>query len=505
MMKISAVTVGAVLLSSLGAQAQVSETSDLYSQILHADSVLFERGFNECDQGALNEIISDDLTFFHDQNGITLSKKLFLAGFNESICSNPNRKPIRKLVNGSMKVFPLNNEGKLYGAIQTANHEFFIREPGKELYKTNIGLVTNVWVLAQGRWQLRSSLSYDHQDPRPTDQFDAQYPEPIFDQETKILSLMRQHTIPSMAIARIEGGKIQVLNVYGKLDDVRAAPLNTIYNVASLTKPVTALTTLKLVSKGQWDLDEPLAHYFVDPDIAGSPYLGKLTTRMVLSHRTGFPNWRYLTPSKKLSFEFPLGEKYQYSGEGFEYLRKSLEKKFGKGLDSLAQENVFGPLGMRDTHYRFTSAVDVSRFAAPHDAKGELIKSVPHATVNGAANLLTTVGDYATFMTYIMGGAGLSPALYADMLKPQAHVKDGVEYGLGWGIYEQLNGDGEYALEHTGGDDGIKAISIMLPKSKRGLLVISNSENGIVLWKKIIEETFGAAGTKLVKLNPAKP
>jgi hypothetical protein len=77
MMKISAVAVGAVLISSLSAQgrAQVSETSDLYSQILHADSVLFERGFNACDQGALNEIISDDLTFFHDQNGITLSKK----------------------------------------------------------------------------------------------------------------------------------------------------------------------------------------------------------------------------------------------------------------------------------------------------------------------------------------------------------------------------------------------------------------------------------------------
>jgi CubicO group peptidase (beta-lactamase class C family) len=304
-----------------------------------------------------------------------------------------------------------------------------------------------------------------------------------------------------MAIATIEGGKIHELKAYGRLDDGQAASLDTIYNVASLTKPVTAMTALKLVAAGKWDLDEPLAHYFIDPDIAGNPYLKELTTRLVLSHRSGFPNWRYLTASKKLAFEFKPGTRFQYSGEGFEYLRKALERKFGKSLDALAKENVFDPWGMTDTHYAFTAGVDLARYAPPHDANGRPIVLAHHTTVNGAANLLTTVSDYTRFMVHVLGGAGLPPALYADMTKPQASVQPDVDYGLGWKVYEKLDGNGEYALQHTGGDDGIKAIAILFPKSKRGLLVISNSENGISLWKKIIEEVFGAPGERLVKLN----
>lgn len=67
-----------------------------------------------------------------------------------------------------------------------------------------------------------------------------------------------------------------------------------------------------------------------DPDIADNPYVKKLTTRIILSHQTGFPNWRGNNADGKLTFEFEPGTKYQYSGEGYEYLRKALEKKFKK-------------------------------------------------------------------------------------------------------------------------------------------------------------------------------
>lgn len=205
---------------------------------------------------------------------------------------------------------------------------------------------------------------------------------------------------------------------------------------------------------------------------------------MVLSHRTGFPNWRYLTASKKLAFEFKPGARYQYSGEGFEYLRKALERKFGKSLDVLARETVFGPWGMADTHYAFTAEVDRARYASPHDAGGRPIALAHHTTINGAANLLTTVSDYARFMVRVMDGAGLPPALYADMIRPQARVPSDVDYGLGWKMYEKLDGSGEYALQHTGGDDGIKAIAILLPKSKRGLLVIPTPRTGYRFGRK---------------------
>jgi len=92
------------------------------------------------------------------------------------------------------------------------------------------------------------------------------------------------------------------------------------------------MVALKLVSLGKWDLDEPINKYWTDPDVADDPRSKKLTTRYILSHQSGFPNWRYSNKSNKLNFQFEPGAKYQYSGEGLEYLRKALENKFNKSL-----------------------------------------------------------------------------------------------------------------------------------------------------------------------------
>lgn len=125
-----------------------------------------------------------------------------------------------------------------------------------------------------------------------------------------------------MGIGVITDGKVQQVKVFGELKPNISAPHNTIFNVASLTKPVTAIVALKLVSQGKWNLDEPLYHYWTDADVAKDANHKILTSRHVLSHQSGFPNWRL----DKLQFEFTPGTKYQYSGEGFEYLRKALEK-----------------------------------------------------------------------------------------------------------------------------------------------------------------------------------
>ena len=123
---------------------QVAEDSELYKQLKSVDSLLFEEGFNHCNLEILKSMMHPDLQFLHDQNGMQ-DRDAFFQGFEESICSNPDFKPIRKLVRGSLQVYPLKNEGKLYGAIQTGIHEFFIAEPGKELRFTVNGKFTHVW------------------------------------------------------------------------------------------------------------------------------------------------------------------------------------------------------------------------------------------------------------------------------------------------------------------------------------------------------------------------
>jgi len=182
----------------------------------------------------------------------------------------------------------------------------------------------------------------------------------------KIPVWMAEQKVPTVGVAVIEDGKLKEVKVFGELRKGVPAQFNTIFGVASLTKPITALLALLLVNVGQWDLDEPLSNYWVDPDVKDDPKLRKLTTRLVLSHQTGFPNWRH----GKLAFEFEPGTKFQYSGEGFEYLRRAIERKFHKSLGKIAEPLLFAPLGMKDTGFHWTDAMDQSKIAIAKDIVG---------------------------------------------------------------------------------------------------------------------------------------
>ena len=143
---------------------------------------------------------------------------------------------------------------------------------------------------------------------------------------------LNENKVPAIGIGLIENGKITYIEVFGELRKGATAPDNAIFGVASMTKPVVAMLTLKLVEAGDWNLDEPLFHYWIDPDVAGDPLHKKLTTRHVLRHQTGFANWRTNHPTKKLAFDFEPGTNSHYSGEGFVYLQRALENKFKKSF-----------------------------------------------------------------------------------------------------------------------------------------------------------------------------
>ena len=480
--------------------AQINNNSELFIELKKADSLLFNEGFNKCNIDLLQSLMHRDLQFMHDQNGLQ-SRDEFFKGFEESICSNPNFKPIRKLVEGSLMVYPMMNEGKIYGAVQMGQHEFYIKEPNKELRFTVNGKFIHTWILEDGKWKLYRGISYDHQQPKKYPaMFEDNYPFPLFDNDSKIESLLKELKIPSISIGYIENGQLQQIRAFGEQKPNVPISNNSIYKVASLTKPITAFVTLKLVEAGKWDLDEPVSKYYVDPEVKDHFFLNKLTTRTILSQKSGLPNWRYLRKDKKLVFEFEPGTKFQYSGEGFEWLRNALEKKFNKSLEEIAQEVLFKPLKMDDTHYYWTNDVDESRYAVESDLKGNPIVFQKYYQSNAAANLLTTVGDYGKFLVDILNNAGFSNELYKDFIHPQTTVKDGINWGLGMQVFPNLPND-EFALVHTGGDDGTKCIAVLLPKSKKGLIVFINSENGLKIWKKIISEYLGEIGKEIVRRN----
>lgn len=256
--------------------AQVSDTSALFIALEKADSLVFDQGFNKCRFDILQNIMHKDLQFLHDQNGIQNREEFFKA-FRESICSNPDAKPIRKLVDGSLIVYPLKNEGKLYGAIQMGVHEFYIVEPNKEPRFTAKGKFIHTWLLEDGQWKLFRVISYDHQQPKKYPaMFEDNSPYPLFDNDSKIEALLKKLKIPSLSIGYIEKGKLQQIRAFGEQKPNDPIASNSIYKVASLTKPITALVILKLVEAGKWKLDEPVANYYVDPEVKHSPFLKNL-------------------------------------------------------------------------------------------------------------------------------------------------------------------------------------------------------------------------------------
>ncbi|EEI90151.1 beta-lactamase [Sphingobacterium spiritivorum ATCC 33300] len=321
----------------------------------------------------------------------------------------------------------------------------------------------------------------------------------VFNNKKLVEKWLKDNKVPILGLGIIDNGVFQQAEVYGEIKEGIPAPENTLFNVASLTKPVTAIVALKLVSLGKWNLDEPLYMYWTDPEIANDPRHQQLTTRLVLSHQTGFANWRWENENKKLGFQFDPGTKYQYSGEGYEYLRKALEKKFNKSLQQLADELVFRPIKMPDTQYIWNKDTDSTRLAVGYDNKGNSYPVVKNREPNAADDLMTSIEDYGKFLISVMNGEGLSKKVFDEMVFRQVPSTRGKHFGLGFEIYDFK--DGTYALAHGGSDKGVRTIFFILPETKQGLLIFTNSDNGVSLYVDLLKYYLQEKGSEIVDIE----
>lgn len=157
-------TIFIILLLSYNADAQLDKEDKLFISLKTQDSIFFELGFNQCDLEYLKKHIANDLTFYHDQGGIQ-DRDTFFENTEKYICSDGTQKPIRKVDAKSLEVFPLYQNGELYGAIQNGTHNFYLREKNKDDIWTSTAKFTHVWLLENDTWILAEVLSFDHQEP----------------------------------------------------------------------------------------------------------------------------------------------------------------------------------------------------------------------------------------------------------------------------------------------------------------------------------------------------
>ncbi|MFY9551541.1 MAG: serine hydrolase [Thermoanaerobaculia bacterium] len=317
-----------------------------------------------------------------------------------------------------------------------------------------------------------------------------------------IPKLMKDGDVPGLSLAVVKDGRILWQHAYGVKDASTGAPVDddTVFEAASLSKPVFAYAVLKLVDQGVLDLDTPVVKY-LPGDYADDPRLRLITVRNVLSHTTGFPNWRQ---GRELNILFPPGERFSYSGEGFLYLQKAVERVTGETLDRVMKRLVFEPLRMTSSSYSWQERYE-ARKARGHDEIGTPLRMQRPPEAGSAGSLHTTTGDYARFLIAVLDGTGLQKKTWTETLRPQIHVDEGcqncvakkptgrlskeIAWGLGWGLQETEDGT---AIWHWGDNSsGFHCYVVGYPRERQGVVIFTNGLGGHGIIPEIVEASIG--------------
>ena len=330
--------------------------------------------------------------------------------------------------------------------------------------------------------------------------------------QTDIPSLLQKADVPGLSIALIRKGKLVWSGAFGvsNADTKKPVDANTVFEAASLSKPVFAYAVMKLVDEGKLALDSPLNGYLGNNyDVVNDDRINLITARRVLSHTSGFPNWRGNDRTKTLLIHFKPGEKFSYSGEGMVYLSRVVERITGLRFEEFMQQYALRPLGMTASSYIWRSRYD-SLKAYRHDLLGRLSgrnqppdgkEDTAHDHGNAAASLQTTALDYARFVIALMKGYGLKKATWQQMLTPQIGVDSTyppIAWGLGIGL--ETMPEGEY-LWHWGDNGDAKAyVTAFLPE-KNAVVYFANGSNGLSITREILDDAIGGDHPALAHLN----
>ncbi len=322
--------------------------------------------------------------------------------------------------------------------------------------------------------------------------------------EREVPRLMAEGDVPGLSIALIRDGGVVWTKGFGVSNAETKAPVtdDTVFDAASLSKPVFAYAVLKLVDAGKLDLDTPLTKYMPGTyDVRDDPRIGQITARHVLTHTTGFPNWRPRGGDAALKINFTPGERFSYSGEGFVYLSKVVERVTGEKLDAFMTRTVFDPLGMTSSSYVWQDRYATTK-AFNHDMVGRPTEQGKATEANAAASLSTTARDYGRFVVAVLAGTGLKPATHRLMLTPQIKVGEGsnsidrplgklsptVSWGLGVGLQTTDQGT---SFWHWGDNGDTKAFVVAFEKQKIGMVAFADSANGLSIMPEIVAVAVG--------------
>lgn len=319
--------------------------------------------------------------------------------------------------------------------------------------------------------------------------------------DSAVRALMAREKVQGLALAVIDDGRVGKVAAYGYRNTERALPLtpDTVMYGASLTKAAFAFMLLQLADEGKLDLDASVATLLARPlpqykeksfdfsGLAGDERWRQLTPRILLTHASGFANFRWLEPDQKLRMHFAPGTRHAYSGEGFYLLQLIVEQGLGLDAGQEMQRRVFDRFGMGRTSMRWRAdfaddladGYGIDGAFAPHDQR---------SNVRAAGSMDTTIADQARLWAGIVRGEGLSAASRAAMVQAQLAIGSASQFptlagsggaahpGLaaGLGVVTFRDRSGAVGWFKGGHNDTTGNMVICLEQGRRCLVMLAN-------------------------------
>jgi CubicO group peptidase (beta-lactamase class C family) len=343
--------------------------------------------------------------------------------------------------------------------------------------------------------------------------------------------LLELAQVPGLALGGVHDGRVWTRG-FGRasLTPLTEVSPATVFEAVSLGKPLCAYAALQLVDAGVLDLDRPVYDYVASPE-ADNPLMRRVTSRHILSHTTGLPNWRE-QPGPLLPASEP-GTRFTYSGEGYFYLQRVIERLTGVPFARFMRDRVLEPLGMGTSSYVWLPRFE-GRKAAGRDADGHEVdvygalgrqayevaqqwgkpveewqyedaaRAVPlinpqwpvlplYMIPSAAGSLLTTVEDYVRFLDRVVAhppapGLALSSEMLRAMATPVVALNRVLSWGLGWGIQHDEHGE---VLWHWGANNSFRNFVLADRARGRAIVAFTNGESGPKVYERVIAALTG--------------
>jgi CubicO group peptidase (beta-lactamase class C family) len=312
--------------------------------------------------------------------------------------------------------------------------------------------------------------------------------------DTFVSEQVRRHGIPGVSLGLVEGDHIIHLQGFGKTDQTgRAITPQTPFDLASVSKPFTALAVMQLVEAGKVELDAPVQRYLPAFRVADPVASAQITVRHLLQHTSGIPGTacdtrvdavtleQYVAELQTVELDRPVGARHEYCSGNYNVLGRIIEVVAGESYGEYMQQHIFAPLQMR---HSFTSAQEAQRDGLAQEYQWLFGLTVPaqyYFTPSQLPSgyLMSSAEDMCHFLIAQMNeghfGATriLSPQGIAAMHAPGVATGAPSEtYGLGW-VTGSIGG--VPVVHHDGGHPNARTFLFMEPESRRGAVLLFNS------------------------------